>query len=58
MMKKPVYEIELELGNLRTTLLTTEIPKTYRYGYWEDDDVEPVGYLIEKENDDESTPRL
>lgn len=45
MSRIPVYEIDLELGNIKVTLLTTEKPKTYSYGQWEEENSEPVGFI-------------
>ena len=48
---KPVYEIDLEIGNLQLTLLTLDKPKYWLNGGWQDSDVEPVGYLKEANNE-------
>lgn len=45
---KPVWEIEVSLGDYRYTVLTTEEQRDYEWN-----DIRPVGYLVMTKGDDD-----
>lgn len=57
-MKKPVYEVEITIGNTTVTVLSTDVPKRWNYEYYVDDEsAKPVGYLVKGEQEKSDSAR-